>query len=139
MRLSTFAGAWTLERSVEDTRAGRSGRLAGKARLTPAADGLAYLEEGTLAFPDAQPIRASRRYLWREVAAGGIDVLFEDGRFFHRFDPADPAPGALHDCGADCYRVRYDFSRWPEWRSEWRVSGPAKDYVLCSRFRRPAA
>jgi hypothetical protein len=139
MRLSSFAGAWALARDIEDVRAGRSGTLAGEARFTPAAEGLAYVETGTLAFPGTPPMQASRRHLWREGAAGGIDVLFEDGRFFHRFDPADPSPGALHDCGADRYRVRYDFSRWPEWRSEWRVSGPAKDYVLVSRFRRAAA
>jgi len=36
------------------------------------------------------------------------------------------------------YHVAYDFSRWPEWQSEWRVKGPRKDAVITSRFK-PAA
>ena len=34
-------------------------------------------------------MRATRRYLWRDGGAGTIDVWFEDGRFFHRFDAED--------------------------------------------------
>jgi hypothetical protein len=134
MRLLSFTGAWALERTIEDVRAGRAGRLAGEARFSPTPGGLAYVEEGTLAFPDSAPMRASRRYLWRDGGAGTIDVLFEDGRLFHRFDAEDPAPGASHDCPPDTYRVRYDFRAWPRWRAEWRVTGPCKDYGLVSRY-----
>ena len=47
----------------------------------------------------------------------------------------EPRPGAVHDCGADRYRVRYDFRRWPRWRAEWRVTGPAKNYGTVSEYR----
>ena len=110
MRLSAFAGALALERDHRG-RARRPHRPADRrgAVRRPAPDGLAYVEEGTLAFPGAAPMRASRRYLWRDGGAGTIDVWFEDGRFFHRFDAEDPAPAAAHDCPPDLYRVRYDF------------------------------
>ena len=84
-------------------------------------------------------MQATRRYLWRDGGAGTIDVLFEDGRFFHRFDAEDPAPGASHDCAPDSYRVRYDFRAWPRWQAEWRVTGPRKDYAMVSRYRPLAA
>lgn len=139
MRLSSFAGVWRLERVIEDARAGRIGRLTGEARFTPVAEGLAYAEAGTLDFPGGPPMQASRRYLWREGGAGGIDVLFDDGRFFHSFDPDAPIPTAAHDCPPDSYRVSYDFAAWPLWRAEWRVSGPRKDYTMFSRYRPFAA
>ena len=76
------------------------------------------------------PMRASRRYLWRDGGSGTIDVHFADGRFFHRFDAEDPAPASSHDCPPDLYRVRYDFRAWPRWQAEWRVTGPRKDYAM---------
>jgi hypothetical protein len=65
-------------------------------------------------------------------------VLFEDGRFFHRFDAEDPLPGASHACAPDAYRVRYDFRAWPRWEAAWRVSGPRKDYAMVTRYSRAA-
>ena len=38
MRLSSFAGAWALDRTIEDVRAGRTGRLTGAARFEPEPD-----------------------------------------------------------------------------------------------------
>ena len=135
MQLSDFAGDWTLEREIEDARAARTGTFAGAARFRPVGGNLAYEETGTLAFPGTPSMQASRRYLWRTGGAGGIDVLFDDGRFFHGFDPAAPAPSAGHDCAPDTYRVRYDFTAWPHWQAEWRVTGPRKDYSMLSRYR----
>ena len=135
MRLESFAGRWRLERRIEDVQAGRTGRLTGEARFEPAPGGLAYHETGTLAFDGAPPMRAERRYLWRDGGNGTIDVLFADGRFFHRFDAEDLTPGASHACAPDAYRVRYDFRAWPRWQAEWRVTGPRKDYAMVSRYR----
>jgi Family of unknown function (DUF6314) len=134
MELRSFAGLWRIERRIEDVRAGRTGAFAGEARFEPAAGGLAYREEGALSFPGAAPMRAERRYLWRDGGAGTIDVFFADGRFFHRFDAEDAAPAASHDCPPDLYRVRYDFRGWPRWQAEWRVTGPRKDYGMVSSY-----
>lgn len=139
MRLEAFTGEWVLEREIEDVRAGRTGRFSGRATFRPAAaGGLAYREEGTLAFGDGPAMTATRDYLWRDAGAGVIEVLFGDGRFFHRFMPEEEAPGDLHHCDPDVYRVRYDFARWPFWRAEWRVTGPRKDYAMVSGYRRGA-
>ena len=136
MRLQSFAGGWRIERTIEDVRAGRSGRFTGAARFDSVPEGLAYHEEGTLALDGAAPMRATRRYLWRDGGAGTIEVLFDDGRFFHRFDAEDPRPGSAHECSPDLYRVRYDFRGWPRWQAEWRVSGPRKDYGMVSAYAR---
>ncbi|CAN5682677.1 hypothetical protein BH23PSE1_BH23PSE1_03090 [soil metagenome] len=80
-------------------------------------------------------LTATRDYLFRDGGAGTIEVRFADGRLFHRFDPGEDIPRALHDCPPDRYCVRYDFSRWPRWRAEWRVEGPAKDYRIVSDYR----
>jgi len=84
------------------------------------------------------PIRAERRYLWGPGDAGCIEVTFEDGRAFHRIDPA--VPKARHDCAPDIYEVTYDFTDWPRWQSRWTVTGPNKAYVMTSDYTRlPAA
>ena len=78
-------------------------------------------------------MRAERRYLWRDGGAGTIEVLFEDGRFFHRFDAEDPEPAAEHDCPPDRYRVRYDFRAWPRWRAGVAGHRPAQGLLRWSR------
>ncbi len=135
MELAAFVGRWRLERTIEDARAGRAGCFEGEAVFEPVAAGLAYREAGTLTLDGAGPMAASRRYLWKDGGAGTIEVCFDDGRFFHRIDAAAPLPDAEHDCGADLYRVRYDFRGWPAWTAEWRVTGPRKDYAMVSRYR----
>lgn len=132
--LSAFLGLWLLERAIDDLRAGQRARLVGTARFTAAPEGLLYCEEGLLELPAQPPIRAERRYLWRQSGAQ-ITVLFEDGRPFHAIAP-EPAPRAHHDCAPDSYDVRYDFAHWPQWAADWRVHGPRKDYCSQSRYWR---
>ena len=135
MELAAFEGLWTLTRTIEDISAGQRGRFLGTARLTPTPGGLAYVEEGRLTLAAAPPMAASRRYLWR-AAGAAIEIDFEDGRFFHAFPAAEPRPEASHFCDPDHYAVRYDFTPWPDWRAEWRVTGPRKDYRMVSDYRR---
>ncbi len=134
MHLAAFAGDWEIDRTIEDVRAGQTGRFTGRARFTPAPEGLRYREEGTLLLGDAAPMTATRDYFWRDGGAGAIEVLFGDGRYFHRFLPDETDPADTHDCPPDTYRVRYSFARWPRWEAEWRVTGPRKDYAMISRF-----
>lgn len=139
MELGALEGRWQLVREIEDVRAGRTGRFEGEAVFERVPDGsapleLAYLETGTLVLEGAPAMTATRRYRWRAAGSGTIEVLFDDGRFFHRIDAEEPVPGAVHACDPDLYRVRYDFRRWPRWVAEWRVSGPRKDYAMVSRY-----
>ncbi|MDY6858173.1 MAG: DUF6314 family protein [Pseudomonadota bacterium] len=133
--LAAFEGDWLLERQISDALAGAAGRFDGQARFAPGADGLIYDEEGVLHLPGQPPMAATRRYLWRAEAAG-IAVFFDDGRPFHGFGSTGTEQ-ATHHCGPDLYQVRYDFSDWPRWRTLWRVTGPRKDYVMRSTYRRP--
>lgn len=129
--LQDFLGEWRLMRRITPAEGGEA-RFEGWARFTPAAEGLHYREEGELALPGLAPMRAERDYLWRAGAGGRIEVFFGDGRPFHGFDPA--APEAAHWCDPDDYRVSYDFAAWPDWRAEWRVKGPRKDYRMVSTY-----
>ena len=129
-----FVGLWQMVRLVIDHRTGERGRFEAAVHLVPDGVGMTYHERGNLLLRGRPPMAAQRRYLWRPGGAGRIAVLFDDGRPFHDFDPADPAPAAVHACGEDVYQVRYDFARWPSWRATWNVEGPRKSYLLDSLY-----
>lgn len=132
--LSEFAGTWHLRRVVENA-IGPDARFEGTAEFAPDDAGLVLVERGEMRIEGQGGFAAERRYLWRPSAAG-IAVLFSNGRPFHEFDPASDRPEAEHPCAPDHYRVAYDFSGWPAWRSVWRVRGPRKSYVMQSRYFR---
>ena len=135
-----FAGAWQISRRIEDSLAGQTGRFEGEAVLTPdRPGGLTYREDGVLTLGAGPPMRATRVYLWSFAPAGGdagVEVRFEDGRPFHAFIPEGQSDGTDHPCGADLYRVRYDFREWPLWEARWRVTGPRKAYEMTSLYHR---
>ncbi len=133
--LQGFIGDWTLSREIEDFAQDRRGRMTGSALFTPEDGGLRCRETGTLAFDGLPPMATERETLW-QASGGWIAVAFADGRPFHRFRPADAAPAARHDCAPDLYLVTYDFARWPDWRAEWRVTGPRKDYRMTTAYTR---
>lgn len=142
MELTTearFAGLWSVAREIEDLAGGPSGRFRGLARLTRetvgGAPGLRYEEHGRLTLGAAK-LQASRAYLWRPDGAREVEVLFDDGRPFHRFDWGRIESADVHVCGKDRYELRYSFSR-ESWRVEWRVTGPAKDYRASTLYLRP--
>jgi hypothetical protein len=84
--LADLEGRWTLDRRIDDRRAGLTGRLTGTCVWRPDGQGLVQHETGILHYGDAAPIRAERRYLWR-ADSEGLAVFFEDGRPFHRIGP----------------------------------------------------
>jgi hypothetical protein len=108
--LADLEGRWSLERRIDDRRAGLTGRLEGTCTWRPDAAGLVQEEAGTLHYGDAPPIRAERRYLWR-AEGDGLAVYFEDGRAFHRLGPGRVSD--RHDCAPDTYDVAYVFEVYP--------------------------
>ncbi len=139
LELSDFEGKWTLSRVISDLRAGVEGVLSGEAVFRRQDDEtLLYEETGTLSYASQPPVAATRRYVWRAVEEG-IAVMFEDGRPFHTIALDRSMPDANHHCDPDLYHVSYDFTRWPKWRSSWRVVGPRKDYRMVSDFVRSDA
>lgn len=134
--LAEFEGAWLLNRVITDLRASAEGHMQGRAVFeAQGVDRLLYEESGTLNYATQPPMAATRRYIWQE-AGEGINVLFEDGRAFHTIDLDRSMPDANHHCDPDLYHVSYDFSRWPDWSSTWRVVGPKKDYRMVSEYTR---
>jgi hypothetical protein len=132
-QLEDFIGAWRLSRRILDRRAGEVGRMTGRVVFRPGGRGVVQEEGGSLVLPGRPPMTATRTYLWDE-AAGRLVVRFADGSGFHDFDAQAARPEARHLCGDDLYRVRYDFRRWPRWRTVWRVTGPRKDLIIVSAF-----
>ncbi len=131
--LMEFEGQWGIARRIDDRLMGRAAVFTGRALFRPDGVGLEYTEEGMLKVPGQPEMQATRRYLWRAQGAE-ICVLFEDGRAFHRLS-ADRLQDT-HDCAPDIYHVLYQFDAWPNWRADWRVSGPRKDYRMISDYTR---
>jgi hypothetical protein len=131
-----LCGEWALKRSLVSDLAGQSGQFEGRAWFTQGADDvLAYLERGVLRPAGGGALQAERRYLWR-ADAHGVAVQFEDGRAFHSFSFTQTQDS--HFCDPDLYNVTYDFSQWPRWSSQWRVTGPRKDYTSFTTYARGA-
>ncbi len=131
--LGDLAGTWTLSREIEDWRDGHSGRLEGEATWRPVAGGLVQEERGRLRYGEGPEMTAHRRYLWR-AQGDGIAVLFEDGRPFHRLGPGQFS--ATHVCPPDRYVVRYAFDGASAFTTLWRVTGPRKDLLIRSSYRK---
>lgn len=135
IRLEDFQGRWAIRREIRDNLSNQQGKFVGIAEFSVMDDGLLYIEQGKLALGDAAEVNAERCYHWRGSEAE-IEVLFEDGRPFHRFNLRRTMPDARHLCGADMYNVTYDFGDWPNWSARWDVLGPRKDYRMISRYKR---
>ena len=127
-----FCGRWQMVRIIENVPEGIIGEFWGECRFLPDGEGLTCREDGVLRFRGVD-YHSGRVSLWRFPGPGWVEVRYEDDRPFHDFGVEDPQ--AVHRCGADTYRVRYEFS--PDtWLSHWEVSGPAKDYMMSTRYRR---
>jgi len=131
-----FRGRWQMVRIIKNVPQGVIGEFWGECEFSADGQGLTCREQGVLRFGGAD-YHSGRVSLWRFAGQGRIEVRYEDGRPFHDF-PAEK-PEAIHRCGEDRYRVSYDFG--PEgvddtWISRWEVTGPAKDYVMTTRYRR---
>ncbi|PWE34431.1 trigger factor [Maritimibacter sp. 55A14] len=128
-----------MSRRIADRLGGGTGRLDGRARFSPdGAGGLVMEESGRLQMQDGPALDATRRYLWRAGEGGVIEVLYADGRRFHRIVPDRLMPDDTHLCEPDLYHVSYDFTGWPVWRTVWRVVGPRKNYRMVTEYRRLA-
>ncbi len=131
--LMAFVGRWSLDRNVTHFD-GALGKMSGHLQIdTAGADRAIYTEDGVLTLGTGEPLRATRRYLWR-AAPSAIDVSFEDGRPFHRIDLSGPRPATVHLCDPDRYAVAYDFANWPVWTARWEVEGPNKGYVMTTTY-----
>ncbi len=130
-QLADFEGAWRFDRRVTEA-GGRVTHVAGRAVWRRDGAGLVCEEAGEMQLPGHAPMRVTRRTLW----GPGLCVAFEDGRPFHQVPPGGGA--VAHWCAPDQYDGHYDFGRWPDFRVDWRVRGPRKDYHMVTDYRREA-
>lgn len=130
-----FLGDWSLERLIDDHRTGETNTLHGSATIAEQGGQFVYFETGQLKLATGQELNAERKYTW-VFEDRLVQVSFDDGRPFHHFSPSGLAEGTDHLCGADLYKVIYDFTAWPVWSTEWQVQGPKKDYRSKTRYQR---
>ena len=130
-------GDWNVVRHISDHLTGDVGVFRGQASFQRCPDGLAlsYREDGELRFGGHRG-PASRSLLYRELADGSADVRFADGREFYRLDLRSGTWSAEHPCRADQYRVTVRRLSPDSFAEIWRVTGPAKDYVLATTYTR---
>lgn len=128
-KLADFEGQWRVERFIQP-KEGPEARFLGTALWAASGTGLSYHETGLMTLDGHAPMQAERRYFW----ADDLSVYFDDGRFFHRV----PETGGLteHWCDPDSYALRYDFGKWPQFRVNWNVTGPRKDYRAETEYTR---
>lgn len=125
-------GSWVFERVVDDRLAGRRLDVTGTATFTQEPSHISWVEHGTLLGQGADPVPVSQTRRLERASDGRWWVLFADGREFH---PWGVGIDLEHACAPDAYRGHVD--RAPEgWHVRWAATGPAKNYVIDTDYRR---
>lgn len=127
-----LAGSWTVEREINEG----AGRFTGDARFAPdGRGGLSWREQGRLSI-DGHDGPAYRNLRIVPGAGERAEVRFDDDRPFHDLDLRDGCWEPLHLCGLDTYRGRFTAQTHDHWTTCWRVSGPGRDDVIDTTYRR---
>jgi len=139
---SQLLGSWSFTRTISDHRSGSDYRAVGTATFAAEPDGrIRWFEEGRLVW-QAGSSTFTRTLFLAPPAEDSVDwsVTFEDGRFFHPWSADD----VVHLCGRDTYRGDVDSQAIPGtgaaadcqagWTLTWRVTGPAKEYTMRTRY-----
>lgn len=130
--VSFLTGSWDV---VRDLRHGdERGGFAGTATFSREGDGLAWVETGELRLESY--VGPATRRLAIVPFAGTWEVRFDDGRPFHPLDLERGRCDAVHHCGPDLYEGEYVVLGDGALDVTWRVTGPAKDQEIVSRYRR---
>jgi hypothetical protein len=132
-----LAGHWMLDRRVD----GRP-LMAGQASFRPSDDGsLTYHEQGQVRLANGASFATERAYVFRRRPAGfAVFFMEHPPQLFHDValtQAGDRLVGdARHLCKADLYLSRYEFCADGSFATRHDVSGPRKDYVLETTYRR---
>ncbi|WP_159800898.1 DUF6314 family protein [Arthrobacter zhaoguopingii] len=147
---SYLLGTWRVRRSLLNRADSTEGTFTGTLTVQPVTDdgpGLSWREEGTVHWPGARlcagrsvpPFTgpANRQYLLVPGGQGAPwEVLFQDGRPFHRLGLTAGSWRDEHWCSPDTYRVEYTALAQDRLRYQWDVTGPAKDQLLTTELTR---
>jgi hypothetical protein len=97
---------------------------------------LNYREEGRLSL-NGGLYECRRSYVFQQLSSQCLAIYFPDGCEFVRLDfGQDLKSSGTHVCGADIYQVGYHFVNRDTLETQILVTGPAKNYVIFSCFRR---
>ena len=125
-------GTWHFTRMVDDRRDDRRIPVHGTATFSRSGpDRIVWVESGTMGLPGGEVPISTERVLERGPE-GSWAANFADGRGFHDWHWGVEL---VHDCAPDVY------AGWLEgdargWRMSWAASGPSKDYVIETAYRR---
>jgi hypothetical protein len=135
--LAYLSGSWRVRRSVRDLTSGDEGDFSGTTVFSTLPEGgLLHAESGTFTWQGVpRPAERTLRFL-PGAAPGTADVRFTDGRPFHDLDLTSGHHVTDHPCSADLYRGEFTVLDADQWRTVWRVGGPAKDLVLSTGYVR---
>ncbi|MEU4211550.1 DUF6314 family protein [Streptomyces sp. NPDC026206] len=132
-----LSGRWTVDRTLLDLASGAQGTFRGTAEFR-AAGGAAYvlhIEDGELTW-NGTVNRAGRTLRLYPGPDGTAEVTFADGRPFHALDLRTGRCSVRHPCARDVYDGTFTVVSRDEWHLRWRTTGPAKDQLHRSVYRR---
>jgi hypothetical protein len=133
-------GEWTFVRDVPG-----KATMTGRARIAPTGEGRArYDETARVLLADGNTLTGSQSYRYRRLPApaNGFDVLFaETGELFERLDFRSTPEGSLradaeHLCPPDRYLSNFILDPEDRLSVEHTVTGPKKNYVVRTEYRR---
>lgn len=131
-------GRWSIDRTIADHRDGLDGHFIGEAVFQGDFPELAYTEAGTLTLPHHTG-EAHRAYRYEFDTRSACRVLFTDGRLFHTLDLSAGRCAAFHPCSEDRYEGVYGAADNDTLLVRWRITGPRKDLIIATTFRRAGA
>ena len=134
-----FIGKWSIVRRITDYQFNQERIFLGEAEICREDQRFVYRERGNLKLNNNKSIFATQSYIWIPKSSAVFKILFKDGRYFHTLNlrkASDKSQYAtVHLCKPDLYQVQYNFAQFPDWRSNWRVTGPKKNYQINSFFQ----
>ncbi len=130
-------GPWSLQREVHEAGEGRHAVFLGEAvfAAAPESDNLGYTETGELETATGV-FAATRELQYTFMGPDLAEVRFNDGGFFHVMDLSNGISRVEHTCGDDFYQGLFRVLDDENWLSVWRVSGPRKNQVITTRYKR---
>jgi hypothetical protein len=138
--LDRLQGEWTFVREVPG-----KATMNGRARIESTGEGRArYHETARVRLADGSTLTGSQSYVYRSLPApaNGFDVLFADtGELFERLDFHSAPDGSLraeaeHDCPPDRYVSKFTLDAEDRLAVEHTVTGPQKNYVVRTAYRK---
>jgi Family of unknown function (DUF6314) len=133
--LDFLLGTWSVERWIDDELSGDVGTFQGTATFVAEDERARFEEIGVVHFGEYSG-RASRLLFFSEGPDALIKVSFADGHHFIDLDLGAGSSRDRHQCVSDGYDITTTVVDDDRIEEEWRVRGPAKNYVAMTVLTR---